>query len=251
VKHLLGDAGSAHLQALTETRLLIALDFDGTLAPIVDDRDVARMRGPTRAALRKVCARYPCVVVSGRSREDVARRMRGVALSAVTGNHGADLGRASARMAKRVAAWRAELAARLPQDAGINLEDKGLSLSLHYRTTPSARRPRAALARLLARLGPQRLPHARIIEGKRVINLVPAEAPGKADAVAVMRRRLRCERVLFIGDDVTDEDVFAHADPRVVTSVRVGRTRHSAAQWYLRDQGEIDALLQRLLVLRG
>jgi hypothetical protein len=47
------------------------------------------------------------------------------------------------------------------------------------------------------------------------------------------------------------DDAFAFDDARVVTSVRVGRTRHSAAQWYLRDQGEIDALLQRLLVLRG
>ena len=58
--------------------------------------------------------------------------------------------------------------------------------------------------------------------------------------------RANAEQSLFIGDDDTDEAVFALDDPRIVT-VRVGRKRASRAQYYLRDQTEIDALLRYLM----
>ena len=51
------------------SRVLLAFDFDGTLAPIVPDRDDARMRPRTRALLEEICRRYPCAVISGRSRD--------------------------------------------------------------------------------------------------------------------------------------------------------------------------------------
>ena len=55
--------------------VLLAFDFDGTLAPIVGDPDRARLRPATRRLLRRVADAWPCVVISGRSRADVERKL--------------------------------------------------------------------------------------------------------------------------------------------------------------------------------
>ena len=87
----------------------------------------------------------------------------------------------------------------------------------------------------------------RIIPGKMVINLVPAGLPHKGDALRRLMRLSHRRIALYVGDDHTDEDVFRLAADAGVVGVRVGRTRHSAASWFLRDQQEVDELLSRLL----
>lgn len=234
------------LERIAGSRSLVALDYDGTLAPIVADPDRARMRTVTRRLLARVAARYPTAVVSGRRRGEVARFLAGVPLRAIVGNHGVEWGtRSGPPTAGRVLSWRRSLVLALAGLDGVGIEGKGLSLTIHYRAAPD-RRAAAAAARAAA----QRLPRVRIVPGKCVLNIVAADAPHKGDAVERLRRRLGCELAVFVGDDRTDEDAFSLTDGGSLVAIRVGRSRRSRAPWYLESQLEVDALLETLLALR-
>ncbi len=78
------------LRELTASKALLAFDFDGTLAPIVDDPGRARMRSRTRRLLRRLASAYPCAVISGRSRADLRERLAGTGIRRTIGNHGAE-----------------------------------------------------------------------------------------------------------------------------------------------------------------
>ena len=242
---LLSDERSGVLEAFRRPGTLVALDYDGTLAPIVANRYKAVMRERTYGLLQQVAQRYPTVVITGRSREDAARFVEGVGLRALIGNHGLDLQPGRRKDFRgRVQEWREELAERLELCKGVLIEDKRLSLSLHYRNAPD----KAGTEALLWRVAGQ-LEDARLVGGKDVINVVPAEGTNKADALLDACRRFGCERAIFVGDDETDEDVFAlQAQP--VLGIHVGLEADSRAAYRLRDQHEIDDLLLALVAER-
>src|SRR5512134_2919992 len=125
---------SAVVDQIARERTLLAFDFDGTLAPIVDDRSAAAMRAETRALLRATSLLYPCAVISGRTRADVAARVQDVPLVAIVGCHGAEpgFGPIDTGLERRVASWRAALSGALA-DADVEIEDKRLGIALHYR----------------------------------------------------------------------------------------------------------------------
>jgi trehalose 6-phosphate phosphatase len=101
MRHILARANREVLEQFAWSNVLVALDFDGTLAPIVREPDRARMRATTRALLQAVARIYPTLVISGRGRADVAARVRGTGLRAVIGNHGIEPGHTIARRAPR------------------------------------------------------------------------------------------------------------------------------------------------------
>jgi trehalose 6-phosphate phosphatase len=233
------------LERYVRSRAVLGLDFDGTLAPIVADRERATMRVSTHRLLRAVAHRYPCVVLSGRSRADVARRLRGVPVVAVIGSHGLDRGRARVATSRKVRRWLAQLKPLLHGEPGIVVEDKGLSLAIHYR---AARRKERARDRVVAAVATLR--GIRLVGGKDVLNVLPAGAPHKGLALARERKRLRCDTAIYLGDDDTDEDVFALGRHGWLLAVRVGRKAGSAASHFIRGQRDIDRMLRLLLELR-
>lgn len=247
MRHLLGREGGETLARLASSRALLAFDFDGTLAPIVARRDEAHMRAHTAALLCELCRRYPCAVISGRGRADVRQRLEGADVRHVIGSHGVEPGPNLRAYARAMAQARRALGGALAHEPGVELEDKRYSLALHYRRASSKRTARASIMRAVAAL-PVGL---RMVPGKLVVNLVPEGAPNKGQALERLRAHTRAEVVLYVGDDVTDEDVFGlDAGDRLV-SVRVGRSTASAAAYFLRDQGEMDRLLARLVELRS
>ena len=129
---------------------------------------------------------------------------------------------------------------------GVELEDKRYSLSLHYRRATNKRAARDALRDAAAALPAP----ARVVLGKQVINVVPAGAPDKGSALLALRERLGAETALFVGDDVTDEDVFRIDQPDTLLTIRVGVKKTSAAAFAIPSQRDIDALLRRLIALR-
>jgi trehalose 6-phosphate phosphatase len=246
VKNLLARAQSDVLAQLAWADVLVALDFDGTLAPIVKDRDRAAMRPATRDLLAAVCARYPCAVISGRGRADVTARLSGAPVRFVVGNHGAEPSRRMEEFAAAVAAMRERLSAALGGVQGVEIEDKRFSLAVHYRRSRASAEARATIEAAVAALG---LP-VRVIAGKRVVNVLPEGAPHKGVALEALQAESRCDVALFVGDDVTDEDVFESQRPGRLIGVRVGRSAASAASYYVDDQRRVDALLARLVDLR-
>jgi trehalose 6-phosphate phosphatase len=181
------------------------------------------------------------MVVSGRARADVMGKLDGADVAQVIGNHGAET--ESMPHPRHVQQWQAELAAELEPLPGVWIEDKGLSLAVHYRQSVKKTEARR---RIFA--AGEKLKHVRIFGGNQVVNLVADTAPDKGDAVAAERRRLSCDWVLYVGDDENDEDAFS-LDGNVVP-VRVGRKQQSHARYYLRTQAEIDRLIELLVTLR-
>lgn len=92
---------------------------------------------------------------------------------------------------------------------------------------------------------------ARVVGGKRVRNVTVPGAPDKGDALLRLLRRGGYERVIFVGDDETDEDVFRLAPAVPLVGVAVGRRRRSAAGHFLRGQADVARLLALLGTLRG
>src|SRR5436190_1960409 len=92
------------------TNLLVAFDYDGTLAPIVATPERANMRPTTRRLLQRVAQRYPCVVISGRSRDDLVGRLHDIPVVHVSGNHGLEPWAEQRQYVRRVQRWAKQLA---------------------------------------------------------------------------------------------------------------------------------------------
>lgn len=249
--HVLGALGRRRLAWLQRQPLLLAFDFDGTLAPIVDRPDDARVLPALVPLLVRASARWPVAVVTGRALADLRDRL-GFVPQHLVGSHGAEgLALADADAAAAVAAldaWRARLRDAAPQllAAGVELEDKGASLALHYRRAADPTQARRVLEAVLAQAPPCGAP-VRRFGGKCVENLVAAAAPDKGDAVHHLARLTGARAVLFVGDDVTDESVFRRALPDWLT-VRVGRDPlGSAAAFHLNSVEQMPLLVQGLL----
>lgn len=123
-------------------------------------------------------------------------------------------------------------------------------MAIHYRRCKAKQKARAAIDAAVAGLG-----HLRVLGGKQVVNLLPEGAPHKGLALLALMKRARCDRAIYVGDDDTDEDVFAlpagNLLPRnQLLAVRVGQSA-THAPFYLRNQGEVHTLLSRLCDARN
>lgn len=245
MRSILGAEARGLLSAFVWSRSLLAFDFDGTLAPIVGAPSRATIRRSTRTLLRRASRLYPCVVISGRRVTDLRPRVHGLGLRGVVGNRGVEPFNALEGVHDRVREWSPKFSEALSTEAGVRIETKAYSLAVHLRqakTKARARRIVDDVARGLDGL--------RLIDGKEVVHVVPLDAPHKGIALDRERARLRCDTAIYVGDDETDEDVFALDQPGRLLSVRVGHKAGSRAAYYLRGQGDVDHFLRRLIRLR-
>jgi trehalose 6-phosphate phosphatase len=231
--------------AAAPEKVLLAFDYDGVLAPLVKDPGGAWMRDGTRALLARVARRYHVAVVSGRAWKDTNRFVGGL-VPHVVGNHGFELGRpvpVPADVLRRVRAWRRQLESALAGVPGVHFEDKRSTLAVHYGLSRTWRRSGRAVYEAA-----NQLEGTRLIPGKKVLNVLPHDFPSKGDAIRALLARLGLDAALYAGDDVTDEDVFA-VGPPLVFGVHVGKGP-TLAEWRLRTQGDVDALLELLAAAR-
>jgi len=248
MNELLSAGMTSVVASLAAPGTLIVLDFDGTLAPIVGDRGAAAMPKGSRATLARLARLYPVAVLSGRAAHDVSSRLDGVPVRWVVGSHGAEWpGEERQQLAWRrlVGSWRLTLAKRLEGLDGVELEVKPLALAIHYRR---ARDPRAAMARITECM--KGLAGTAVVLGKKVVNLVPEGAGDKGTALRRLVALAGASRVLFIGDDVTDEAAFGAKLSVPAVMVRVGRDQASKAGSWVRRRTDVDVLLRRLCDLR-
>ncbi|MBI2833468.1 MAG: trehalose-phosphatase [Acidobacteria bacterium] len=233
------------LAAFASSNVLLAFDYDGTLAPIVPMPSRARMRRETRQLLTRVAGRYPCVVISGRRLDDVTMRLNGIPVWYVFGNFGHEPARQGERSSRAVRNWMHRLTERLPTHRGLVIEEKKYSVTIHYR---HVRDKRGALAAIDDAV--RDLQDARILGGSHAVNLLPQGGPDKGVALQQARRLFFCETAIYVGDDATDEDAFMSARPDRLLAIRVGAASASHARFRLKRQAEIDELLRTLLELR-
>jgi trehalose 6-phosphate phosphatase len=243
--NILARANRQVLEELAWSNVLLAFDYDGTLAPIVASPERARIRRETRGLLDALGKLYPVVVISGRAQSDALDRLRGIDVCEVIGNHGMEPGCANDRYRTEVRRWLPVLNALISALRGVTVEDKGVSVAVHYRKSREKKNARAAIERAVAELG-----DVRVIGGKQVVNILPIGAPHKGIALLRERDRLRCDTALYVGDDDTDEDVFALDRPGRLLGVRVGASSSSSAPYCVANQRAVDDLLRALIEYR-
>ena len=179
-------------------RAAILLDVDGTLAPIVARPEEARVPDETRDVLRGLVARYGLVAaVTGRP-SALAREFLGVDGIEIAGVHGLEL-------EPEAEAWRDRLQT-FARSVDWPVEDKGLSVSFHYRTHEDPERARAELERVAERARNEGL-KARF--GRMVLEVLPPVDASKGTAVRRLLETSGLRRALYAGDDTTDLDAFA------------------------------------------
>jgi trehalose 6-phosphate phosphatase len=244
MKYLFSNAGLRLLESLTFTRTLYAFDFDGTLAPIVHDPADARVPAKTARLLAALDRRAHTAVISGRALSDLRSKVSWSPRHMI-GNHGLEGLVSGNGLHPRAEAicrlWHRALKRRRAKelrDPGVFFEDKRYSLALHYRRSRSRKEAKRALFTLVDRLHPA----PRLILGKSVINLLPVGSPHKGVAILELMLHANLRSALYIGDDDTDEDVFALPESRILT-VRVGYKRDSQAHFFLKRQSEVNRVL--------
>ncbi|MGH9353191.1 MAG: trehalose-phosphatase [Terriglobia bacterium] len=236
-------------------RIVLFLDFDGTLVGFKRNPEEVRLGGSERRLLERL-SRHPrvsLVFISGRRRVDLKRRVA-VRGAAYFGLHGFE-SRAGIRLSTASRRWlgriRALVGKRIRGFRGVWLEDKRSSLALHYRNAPAgpAAKARAAVKQVLAA---ERAP-LRVLQGKKILEMLPPEIEGKGAAASTLVRKLgRGVLPVYFGDDATDEMAFAalrklarNGGPDPVT-VHVGSGNQTEARYRVRTVGEVRIWLERV-----
>ena len=240
--------------------VLLLLDFDGTLSDIAARPEDATLR-PGNAALLDALNRIPGYavgVVSGRELGDVSRRV-GVAGLVYAGNHGLEIRgpgleylHPTAAAAVPVFSQAADsLAHALADVPGAQVENKTLTLTVHYRRAPEKyREPVAAIFREIATpLVDRGL--CRVTAAKSALELRPAADWHKGRALELIRRRLAPDAFpIYVGDDATDEDAFRAAQSAGGVGVFVGPSdAPSCARYELDGPPAVTAALSELAAI--
>ncbi len=232
------------LQTFLTKDAVFGFDFDGTLAPLVNNRDMARMTPETEKLLENFTKLARVVIITGRGKKDIEYLMN-VKPHYLIGNHGSE-GLLGEEEAMKIINSNSSIQAHLMNTYnaqlskhGIEIEDKKYSLSLHYRRSRDVQETEKFLSQIIKDLD------AVIIPGKFVLNILPPGTLNKGDAFASVMHKEKVSSGFYIGDDVTDEDVFSIKDQKVLT-VRVGKSDTSQASYFINDQSEINTLLEHL-----
>ena len=237
----LADTVSAARGALSCVPAGIVTDFDGTLSPIVSEPDAARPLPGVATALEALARRMAVVaVVTGRGALDARERL-GAAGALVVGNHGIEwlyphqprpepaFGQAAVEERLRAAL------SRVVEEAGVKVEYKGMSATIHYR---GARDPAAARTRLMDALsGATR--DLELREGRASIELRPLGLGDKGEALRRIVQLHRLRGLMVLGDDVTDLDMF-----RAAAELRAAGTLSCALIGAVQGGDEVPAAVQ-------
>jgi trehalose-phosphatase len=210
-------------------QLLVACDYDGTLAPTVVDPTQAVPLPEAVAAVRALAAlpQTTVAVVSGRALRDLATLSRLPSEVHLVGSHGSefDIG-----FVQRLAPELIELRTRLQRAVeeavrgrpGVRLEPKPASIAVHVRSADPAVAEDVFTA---LRAGPASWPEIHVTVGKQVMELLVLPT-NKGTAVDALRMQMSASAVLFMGDDVSDEKAFAHLHgPDVGIKIGQGETQ--------------------------
>lgn len=221
---------------------LFFLDYDGTLAPIVDDPMSAVPHPDIPPMLDALVERHPVWVVTGRYLDDLDqlldRPLEAIGLHGIQRGHLhgerefniSDEARVDIRSMRESA----------PASDGIMMEEKGPMFALHYRRAQDKNAAKGAILQWLEDL-PETLD---AILGKDVVELRP-KGISKGTAVSEIARRHADRMPLYIGDDVTDEDAFRALGEKALT-IKVGEG-DTAAQYRLGGVDDVVGYLKRYL----
>jgi len=241
-------------------KILFFLDYDGTLVPIRKKPSLARLARKKKLFLKKLASRtrIKVFIISGRSLENV-KRLVGIKRIACIGNHGIELEGPGVSYVNKKAKAIKPLVRKIYRELkkvfrgkkykGVLLEDKGYTLSFHYRM---ARRQKIPLIKKLFKdtiapyLAGRRI---RITEGKKIFEVRPNIDwhKGKILNWALKRFGPKGSLVICIGDDRTDEDAFRALGGKGVSILVSKKKKKTSAQYRLRSPEEVMKFLKGVI----
>lgn len=235
--------------------IMLFLDYDGVLAPIVSRPENAMPAAGMVEALRRASRSMTLAVVSGRGLDDVRRRV-GLDGIAYAGSHGFEILTPDGRRVENeeAAAFlpeldraQAELDERLAGIDGVLVERKPFAIAVHYRLAAEA-----AIPRIESIVGETaaRCPHLEQLGGKKIFELRPAVDWHKGKAVLWLLDALHASPdailPIYIGDDRTDEDAFAALRDRGIGIFVGPADADTAARYALSDPEQVRAFITAL-----
>jgi len=262
MQYLFGVWNKVAQRLKSANHVLLLCDFDGTLTPIVDRPELTVLPAETTKLLRKLAKnrRYTVGIVSGRALADLKGKVS-VDGIVYAGNHGLEIEGFGSDFLDPVAEEMRPffqmlshaLLATLRGIKGVFVENKGLTLSVHYRSVDDAEETRVkdAFAKVTDPL--HVTGRIRVTEGKKVYEIRPPVDWDKGKAIAWLIARCRETRgksgalPVYLGDDLTDEDGFKVIEKNNGISVFVGEQSFpSVARYFLKSPQEVIELLKML-----
>ena len=248
------------------SHILLLADYDGTLTPIVSRPEEAILSPEVGEKLRALAEKpaFSVGIISGRSLADV-KALVGIEGVYYAGNHGLEIEEPGLKFINPAAettkvelkVLAQQLSARLGSIEGVIVEDKGLSLSIHYRLVK--KEDERVVADIFQKITSPSLEagEIRVTAGKKVWEVRPPIDWHKGRAVETITREIGTllgiepGLTIYLGDDVTDEDAFKIIHRPHGWSIFIGEENPSSnADYYLKSTSEVETFLSRLLELK-
>jgi len=241
------------LKRLARRKPFFFLDYDGTLSPIVDTPDEATLPPRMKRLLRELSSSYPVTIITGRTLDDIRKRV-GIKNIIYAGNHGAEIWEngqtAHIQQPEQELFLIREVLEKLTESLsdikGVYVEDKGITVSIHYRNVWTK-----DISEVFSRFWSIMKGYEgrfRVTSGKKVFEIRPFAVWNKGDAVKwILRKHGKGFLPIYIGDDVTDEDAYSVLRKRGIT-LHVGP--NSKSDYYLEDIDDVYRFLSEITSLR-
>jgi len=249
---------------LSDKFVLLFLDYDGTLTPIAETPEKAVISREAKDLLNKLSKKSHCsiAIISGRSLNDI-KTIVGIKNIIYAGNHGLEIEGPKIKFESHVSPRLKSIIRHIYEDAvsklsrikGVLIEDKGLTISVHYRLV--AEKDIQEFLSIFNEITGSYIVRDRIKinSGKKVYEIKPPVMWDKGKVVLwlLARQQFLLERneilPVYIGDDVTDEDAFKVLKTKGLT-IFVGEPAGSKAQYYLKTTEEVAEFLRLISALR-
>jgi trehalose-phosphatase len=240
-------------------RLFIFLDYDGTLTPIVKTPQEAVLSSNIKKVISSLAKKRNIFIgiISGRSLKDVKQRVN-IKNIFYAGNHGLEIcfkgkiiltNKNLKNYLKILRSIKRDLKNNLKRIEGVIFEDKRLIYGIHYRLVSSSQLDK--FKKIFKETISPYLKKGRIKigRGKKIFEIRPDISFGKDDAIRFFQNLLKKKKeepTIYIGDDLTDEDVFVFLDKKRDLGIRVGKSKKSNANFYLKNVKEVEKFLTYL-----
>ncbi len=237
-------------------KLVFFLDYDGTLTPIVDKPELAVISEEMRQTVARLAKAHTVAIVSGRMREDV-EKMVGIKDIFYAGSHGMDISgpglflleprvKETAPLVEKVIAT---LSSDLEGLEGVLIEKKKISVAVHYRLLKDEKRLPEIEGRVRQIVDENKA--LRLMHGKKVFEILPDIPWDKGQAVRWIMDALKVSwegsSVVYIGDDVTDENAFRVLRTRGTGILVAEGPRSSCAHFQVASPDDVRSLFEKVI----
>ncbi len=261
MRHLFDEWSDIARRLKAADHILLLIDYDGTLTPIVDRPELAVLSRDTRRLLQKLSRNrhYTIGIISGRALSDLRSKI-GLDDLIYAGNHGLEIEGLGSNFLEPIAAemqpfldmLHKALSVTMKGITGVFVENKGLTLSVHYRMAEDKEETKVKDAFQKVTDPLSVTGRIKITHGKKVYEIRPPVDWNKGKAVAWLMAKLkensRRPKILpmYLGDDLTDEDAFKVINKIDGISIVVGDNYNSAARYFLKSPEEVADFLKML-----